>query len=187
NLAATQRATEYLIGLGHSRIGLVMGELDLQLVRDRYRGYQNALAANGLEEEQRLVALGAFTTEWGYEATVQYFSSPRPPTAILSGSLSLTQGTLLALRDLNLRIPSDVSVLAFDDAIWFRLMKPPITAIAQPAYRMGSLTTETLLALLEGGQQPPHPLLLETRFHVRQSCCLLDRAQVSAPNLSKEE
>jgi len=171
NVAATHRATEYLLGLGHTRIGLITGEADLPMVQDRRQGYTEALKQHGLEEDPRLIATGTFTPDWGYEATVQFCSSPHPPTAIFSGSLSLAQGTLLALRDMKLRIPEDVSILAFDDVVWFRLLKPPLSAIAQPAYRMGSLATEMLLGIIETGQSPQQQVLvLETRFRVRQSC-----------------
>lgn len=171
NVAATKRATEYLLGLGHRRIGLISGEADLPMVQDRCRGYREALEAHGLEPDPRLLATGTFAAEWGYEATVQFFSRPEPPTAIFSGSLSLTQGTLLALQDLHLRIPQDVSVLAFDDIVWFRLLNPPLTAVAQPAYRMGSLATEVLLDMLETGRPPREKtLFLETRFRLRGSC-----------------
>ncbi|MGQ9585125.1 MAG: LacI family DNA-binding transcriptional regulator [Anaerolineae bacterium] len=171
NVAATYRATEYLISLGHTSIGLITGEPDLPMVQDRCQGYRNALQRHGLEEDPNLVAMGIFASEWGYEATVQFFSSPSPPTAIFSGSLSLTQGTLLALKDMRLRIPEDVSVLAFDDVVWFRLLRTPLTAIAQPAYRMGSLATEVLLGMVETGQPPQQKVfLLETRFRLRQSC-----------------
>jgi uroporphyrinogen decarboxylase len=171
NVATVRRAVDYLLGLGHRRIGFIIGEPDLPMVQDRCRGYQEALQAHGLEPDPRLLAMGVFAAEWGYEATVQFFSRPDPPTAILSGSLSLTQGTLLALQDLNLRIPEDVSVLAFDDIVWFRLLQPPLTAIAQPAYRMGSVATEILLAMLETGEPPREKtLFLETQFRLRQSC-----------------
>ncbi|MGQ9584106.1 MAG: LacI family DNA-binding transcriptional regulator [Anaerolineae bacterium] len=171
NVATTHRAVEYLLGLGHTRIGMITGPPELPMVQDRCQGYRNALREHGLEEDPRLIAAGAFTLEWGYEATVQFLSGPRPPTAIFSGSLGLTQGAVSALRDMNLRVPHDVSLLAFDDIAWFRLIQPPLTAIAQPSYRMGSLAAELLVDMLETGRHPEQPVLLvETLFRVRESC-----------------
>jgi len=171
NLSVTTRAIEYLLSLGHRRVGMIMPEPDLLINKDRTEGYRVALRNAEVEEDSRLVAMGTSSHEWGYEATVQFLGLAEPPTAILGGSLPITQGVLFALRDLKQRIPEDVSVLSFDDAPWFRLIRPPLSGISQPAHRMGTLAAEVLLSMIETGQDPPEMVLhLQTRLQVRDSC-----------------
>ena len=82
----------------------------------------------------------------------------------------MTLGALLAIRELNLSIPRDVSVIGFDDMEWAPLASPPLTTIAQPTYEMGSRSAQMLLDKVEGGSvSRPTKVLLEPALILRDS------------------
>jgi DNA-binding LacI/PurR family transcriptional regulator len=82
----------------------------------------------------------------------------------------MTLGALLAIRELELKIPDDVSVVGFDDMEWAPLADPPLTALAQPTYEMGVEAVGMLLERMDGDEEvPPRRKLLEPHLVVRSS------------------
>ena len=140
----TSRLINLLIGLGHERIAMITGPKDVSTSVDRVTGYQQALSEADLGENE-LVYYGAFNQESGYEFTNQaMLHSPRP-TAIFGANNFITIGIIKALHDLKIDVPSDVSVVGFDDLPESMLVNPFITVARQPAYEMGRIATELLL------------------------------------------
>ncbi|MBC7224870.1 MAG: substrate-binding domain-containing protein, partial [Anaerolineae bacterium] len=94
-----------------------------------------------------------------------------PPTAIFCCSGRLAKGVLHVLQERGVRIPEEMSLLTFDDLDWMTLVRPPLTAIAQPAVEMGRQAMQILLGLMRGEPPPPEPeVLLQTAFVGRASC-----------------
>ena len=82
----------------------------------------------------------------------------------------MTVGTLLALRELGLRVPEDVALVGFDDLDWTTLVDPPLTVVAQPVADLGGAAGARLLARIAGDAGPPRRLRLPTELIVRGSC-----------------
>jgi LacI family repressor for deo operon, udp, cdd, tsx, nupC, and nupG len=161
NAAAAELATRHLINLGHRRIGFISGmESTLaanQIVKsahpqtgyfseveaalrytvpsERLEGYRRALTAAKIEFRPELVVNGNFSFEGGAEAMKLLYSVINPPTAVCAISDEMAIGALKTLRDLNLRVPADVSVIGFDDHDAARYVD--LTTMRQPVYQFG--------------------------------------------------
>lgn len=164
-------ATQYLIDLGHRRIGFLAGLPQLNSAAERFEGYKAALADNGIPFEKRYVTRGDFDTRMGHQATRQLLALADPPTAIFAGNDLSALGAIEAIREHGLRIPEDVSVIGFDDIPQAALAYPKLTTVRQPLNQMGREAVSVLLARLEDRVLESCQIALETSLAVRDSCC----------------
>ena len=143
------RLAKLLIGLGHERIAIITGSKNVSTAVDRVTGYKQALIEAGLIENE-LVYYGEFNQQSGYELTKQAMMQSPKPTALFGANNFIMLGIIKALRELQLNVPDDISVVGFDDFPKAMLVKPFFTAIVQPAYEMGRVATELLLDRISG-------------------------------------
>lgn len=163
-------ATEYLIKLGHRRIGHITGALDQGCARDRLEGYKAALADHGIAFDPGLVQEGDFFQPAGYAGARALLNLSDPPTAIFAANDVMAFGAMEAIRECNLRIPEDISVMGFDDIPEAARVHPPLTTVQQPLQEMGRLATHMLLERIKDPELAPRRIELPTRLIVRQSC-----------------
>ncbi|MEU6541555.1 LacI family DNA-binding transcriptional regulator [Streptomyces sp. NPDC047000] len=192
NVAAARAATQLLLDAGHRRIGLVWGPAvgdhptgppgdTLSTIGERFEGYRDALAAAGLEVDERLVAPRPATLADAPRATASMLTLDDPPTALVTTESDATLTTLRRLRDHGLRCPEDVSVVAFDDAPWTDLTDPPLSVVRQPAVDMGRHAARILLALMAKTGADTGPDAAEPTGTVVLPADILVRASVAAP------
>ncbi len=125
-------ATEYLIRLGHTRIGFITGSMDLGCAVDRLDGYRSALRTYHIPDAPELIYEGDFFQPDGYAGAQAMLDLPEPPTAIFASNDVMAMGVMDAVRIRGLRVPDDVSVVGFDD-IPQASTRPPGIDHHQPA------------------------------------------------------
>ena len=163
-------ATEYLIKLGHKRIGFITGSMDLGCSKDRLEGYRSALRMYHVDEIPELIYEGNFFQQDGYTGALTLLDLPEPPTAIFASNDVMAMGVLDAVRNKGLRVPEDISVIGFDDIPQASLIKPGLTTINQPLEKMGRVATQILLDMLENQGKEPKRIELPTSLVIRESC-----------------
>jgi LacI family transcriptional regulator len=171
NLQGAYRATEYLVELGHRRIGFITGAMDQICAQDRLEGYKAALADQGIAFDPDMVREGDFFQPLGYVGASALLELPHPPTAIFASNDVSASGVMEAVREHGLRIPGDVSVVGFDDIPQAAHVHPPLTTVRQPLEEMGRAATRMLLKHIQNPLHPPERVELPTKLVVRQSCC----------------
>jgi len=114
NRQGAYNATEYLIGLGHRRVGFITGAMDQMCAQDRLEGYRAALVDHGVAFDPELVYEGNFFQPLGYAGASALLELPHPPTAIFASNDISALGVMEAVREHNLRIPEEISVGGFD-------------------------------------------------------------------------
>jgi LacI family transcriptional regulator len=170
NLAGATTATEYLIGLGHRRIGFLAGRPDLESARLREQGFRDALAAAGIALDPALIRVGEYELEASEEPARQLLTLAEPPTAVFAANDLSAIKTMQVARSLGRSVPGDVSVIGFDNIPESALTEPPLTTIDQSIQKMGQAAVELLVELIEGTGNGPQQITLPTRLVVRQSC-----------------
>ena len=173
NWSGGRSATEHLISLGHTRIGLVEGPKTLLCSRARLDGYRAALEEAGLRVDRQLIEPGAFDHESGFQAGQRLLGLEEPPTAIFASSDQMALGLYEAARLRGIRIPDDLSVVGFDDLPEARWSAPPLTTVRQPLADMGGLAARTVLRLSRGEPIETPRLELATELVIRESTALL--------------
>jgi LacI family transcriptional regulator len=163
-------ATEYLIKLGHSRIGFITGSMDLGCSGDRLDGYRSALRTYHIPEAPELIQEGNFFQLDGYAGASVLLDLSNPPTAIFASNDVMAMGAMDAVRNRGLRVPEDVSIIGFDDIPQASLIHPAMTTINQPLEKMGRFATQMLLDLLHHPEREANRIELPTQLVVRDSC-----------------
>jgi LacI family transcriptional regulator len=163
-------ATEYLIKLGHRRIGFITGWKDLGCAQDRLDGYRSALRTYHISERPEFIYEGTFFQPDGFTGASTLLDLPDPPTAIFASNDVMAMGVMDAVRNKGLRVPDDVSVIGFDDIPQAALIRPALTTIGQPLEKMGRVATQMLLELLSQSQTKVGRIELPTELIIRESC-----------------
>ena len=163
-------ATEYLIKLGHQRIGFITGWMDLGCALDRLDGYRSALRTNHIPDAPELIYEGTFFQLDGFTGASILLDLPNPPTAIFASNDVMAMGVMDAIRHRGLRVPDDVSVIGFDDIPQASLIRPALTTVRQPLEKMGRVATQMLLELLNKSQKKIGRIELPTELIIRDSC-----------------
>lgn len=167
NVAAAREATDYLVSMGHRRIGFISGEETSLLTLDRERGYRAAMKAAKLAIEAGWVVQGNMNIPGAVKATRSLLNHKHRPTAIFCANDEMAMGAYHEIKSAGLKIPQDISVVGFDDTRYADVMDPPLTTIRQPAEEIGERTLYRLCKAIEGKDEPgdtpeivPHQLIV---------------------------
>ena len=164
NARAFERATQFLLDLGHRRIALINGIEEMDFALRRRRGFERALAARGLGADPALMVAGEMTEAQGHDAARAMLRLPDPPTAFLTSSLLSAMGVRRALWDAGLRMGQDVSIVTHDDELgYFRngAEEPIFTATRSSVREAGRRCAAMLLRRIGNPALPVTSELME--------------------------
>lgn len=169
NRHAARATTEHLLSLGHRRIALVIDETDWTTGRERRAGFTDAFEAAGVRPDPSLMVTAGWDAEAAEQVAARLLSGPDRPTAIFAANNLLAEGVWRASRAAGFEIPTDLSIVAFDDAPWMSMVRPGVTAITQDAAQLGRTAVEQLLARIADPERTPHTVTLPAGFARRDS------------------
>ena len=167
-------ATEYLLELGHKRIGFITGLAGIQSAKQRLDGYVAALTEYGIPIDQDLIISGDYFTPSGYEAAQQLLALGDRPTAIFASNDLMAFGAMDAIREQGMDIPNDISIVGYDDIPEASITHPKLTTVRQPLAQMGRVAVRLLLERIENPAHGPQRVTLATHLVVRDSCRKLE-------------
>lgn len=154
--AGAYELARHLIALGHRRIGVLTGRRAISTSADRVAGVRRALEEAGLVLDEALVRWGGFNfgnanlADGHQMAESVLTATDDPPTALFAANNFIAFGTFRALREMDLHVPDDISVVAFDDLPTEWVSDPFLTVVAQPAYEIGRRAAELMIDSLMG-------------------------------------
>lgn len=167
--------TNYLISLGHQRIGFIKGHPKLKASEHRFQGYCDALKQANLKIDKDIIKQGDFSRESGTTCSQALLKDAAlRPTAIFASNDDMAAATIEVAHQLHIKVPSEVSVAGFDDTTVASLAWPPLTTVRQPIAQMGETAVELLLKHLDPGQQTApegskKPVTLDFEIIIRKS------------------
>ncbi|BDI29319.1 LacI family transcriptional regulator [Capsulimonas corticalis] len=164
-----QMIMDHLLGLGHRRIGHLMGHGNLLSAVVRRETYDRRLAEADIFPNPEYVLPGMYSTKSGYENGRRLLSLPEPPTAIFAGNDEIAFGVIEAARDMGVAIPGQLSIAGVDDRPLAAYMTPPLTTVRQPFVQMGAEAARLLIQRVEGDDIPATTYLFQPELIVRGS------------------
>jgi LacI family transcriptional regulator len=159
--------TRHLVELGHRHIAMLAGPEDLVYVQERVEGFRAAMAEGGLEPR---VYHCPYDPASAKRCVKEMLCEPPRMTALFTAAGDLTTVALAAVREMQLAVPCDLSLVAFDDHPFYEYFSPPITAVSQPIHALGQAALEMLFVLMEGGEPETRGRILPTQLVIRGSC-----------------
>jgi LacI family transcriptional regulator len=171
NREGTLEVMDYLIQLGHQRIGFVGGRTDLQSAIRRHQGYIDSLQRAGIPIDPDLIQDGNFTMEVGYRCGEQLLGLAERPTAIFAANDQSAFGVIKAAHEMGLKIPDDLSIVGFDNIPEAAYHLPAgLTTVDQGLLEMGRAATEMLIKLVKDEEVSETIYKIPTKLVVRGSC-----------------
>lgn len=167
--AGIAEAIEHLATLGHRRISLIAGTAEQRGGRVRIDRYRHELQRLGLDRDEELCRIGALNVEDGYRALEDVLELADPPTAILAGNNQVFAGLLAAIRDLEVRVPDDLSVVACEETELTALHNPPLDVVRRDLAQLGREAAKLLLARLQTPRRRRREIVLPSVFEARGS------------------
>jgi LacI family transcriptional regulator len=165
------QAVQYLIGLGHRRIGFINGRHELVSSAKRLQGYRDSLMTAGIPIDEALIETGDYTSETATTCTRRLLELDIPPTAIFAANDQTAMGVYRVAREKGVRIPEDLSVVGFDNLRESSLLTPPLTTVDQFLFNMGQFSVEMLMKLINSESLDVHLNKINTQLVIRNSCC----------------
>ena len=171
NVSAARQVTNYLLDLGHQRIGTITGPLHLTTGRGRLDGLMQAMQARGLAPQPGHVRSGEFREDVAYSIAREILERPDRPSALYVANGVMALGVMRAIADLGLKCPEDISVASTDTIPGIGGLKPRLTRTEHPVTDM---TNEALRLLVErisrGDDLPPRNVVFEPALVLGESC-----------------
>jgi LacI family transcriptional regulator len=149
NKAGARELTEHLIGLGHTRIGLLIDETKWSTGAGRLAGFRAAHADPGLEVDENMIAFTSFDADAAQQTTRRLLNEQHV-TAIISANNVLAQGALAEIKERRLKVPRQLSLAAYDDVPWMSLVQPALTTVDQHTVDLGRAGARLLLSRIRG-------------------------------------
>lgn len=174
NVSAARQVTNYLMDLGHTKIGTITGPLHLTTGRGRLDGMQEAMRARGLEPAQNHVRPGEFREDTAYSVARELLTLADPPTALYVANGVMALGVMRALADLGLKCPDDISIASTDTIPGIGGLRPRLTRTEHPVIDM---TNEALRLLVDrinrGANTEARNIVFQPSLVVGESCAPL--------------
>jgi len=168
NVTGGRLAAEKLIKSGCSSIVHITAELDNKPAAERHRGFTLILEERGIPLDKSGLHTGYFNVETGYQGIME-LSKRLEFDGVFCGNDLIAIGAIKALRELGKNVPTDVSVIGFDDIALSKYVDPPLTTIRQPIYKLGESAVMVLLGMIDGGTTE-QSVVLQPELIERMSC-----------------
>lgn len=139
------QATQYLLSLGHRRIGCIAGPFHIRAGFQRVQGYRKALEEAGVDFDEALVSSNNFRFDGGERGMQTLMALSDPPTAVFASNDMMALGAMRAIIGSGMRVPEDYSIVGFDNTPLGSLVSPELTTVSQPIKAMADLSVELLI------------------------------------------
>lgn len=175
NVAAGRQATDYLLDLGHRRIGSVTGPLHMTTGKGRLEGMLQAMKARGLTPMAHHLRSGEFREDSAYSVVRSLMEQPDRPTALYVASGLMALGAMRAVADLGLRCPIDISIASTDTIPGLAGLRPRLTRTEHPLVDMTNEAVRLLMdRIRHSDQTESRNIVFQPSLVVGDSCARLE-------------
>lgn len=171
NVSAAAQATNYILDLGHRRVGTISGPAHVSTGAERLAGFLKCLAARGIAPDPKHIRHGDYREDVAYSVTREVLALSDPPTALYVANNTMLIGAMRAIAEAGFRCPADISVVSTDDLPWATAFRPRLTTVRQPVREMGLEAVRLLVdRITRPSDEPARRLVLPPTLIVRDSC-----------------
>lgn len=179
NLKAIKKAVKYLISSGHTKIVHFAGPPQSSHTQERIEGFRHAFSESTLVFSKDMIVPVGSSHDESYCKTIEYFKEKNRadyPTAIVCFNDQQALGVMMALNELHIKVPDDISIIGNDDIYYAKIYPVPLTTIRAPQHEIGKKAAEILIRNIEARELlPVEKVYLETEFVIRQSSKVLNK------------
>jgi DNA-binding LacI/PurR family transcriptional regulator len=170
NVQAAKEVTEYLIQFGHKKVAFIGGDSRFEVMDARLNGFREALRENKLNSPEEYIKHFQFNREQGKQAIAELMNVTEPPTALVITDDYNALIVLSALRELNIKIPEDISIVSFNNTMISSLSSPPLTSVDIQTFQLGYESARCLIELINDPEAVRKSVIIPTIIEERESC-----------------
>ncbi|MCG2462507.1 LacI family transcriptional regulator [Flavobacteriaceae bacterium F89] len=177
NYEGAYLAAKHFVEHGHCNIACIQGVRESNTNRLRVKGFKDALKEFGLDSTN--IVGNDFTTKNGYNETKLLLGRKIRPTAIFALSNTIALGCIKAIKEKDLRVPEDISLITFDDHPYLDFLSTPLTCIAQPVKSISKMAVQFIFSILTDKKTKTAQILLKPKMKSRSSVGRIGRFPIS--------
>jgi LacI family transcriptional regulator len=171
NYSCGYQAIEHFYRLGHNRVAVIAGSMNVSTALLRTKGATQAMERFGLDQDSRLIVECGYEREKAYEVARRMIAARKRPTAFFAQDDNMAIGVREAVLSSGLRIPEDVSLIGVDNSRMAAITGVDLTTVSQNIYEMGKLGTKLLVdKIMRAESSMVNQVIMEARLIVRKSC-----------------
>lgn len=164
-------AIEHAIKIGYTKIAHIAGYQHISIGKERYRGFENAMKAHGLQINPDWVVYGGFGEDDGYEGFLKLCKAPELPEFVFCSTFPVALGMFRAVKRLGINIPQDIDMMCFGNSAVNNFLSPKISCVEQPAAELGRKGLEiTLNHIRNQDERTPQHIILPTKLKIADTC-----------------
>ena len=168
--SGADQAMNFLLQLGHRKIGLIAGSRGIQTMRDIVDAFFDHVRDVNPTVDESWIARGRFTEQGGVEAMEKLLTEHDDLTAVFAASDKMALGAMHYLQRRGVHVPGQVSIIGFDDLKQMAFVNPNLTTVNLPYYEVGARSCEALVELI-GGRASRIFEKFDTHLVIRESTC----------------
>jgi len=170
NMNASYDAVEQLIIKGHRRIAIITGPQNIYTASERLKGYNRIHEDYSIAIDEKLVKYGNYKMDSGYDLLKDLLSSEDPPSAVFVTNYEMTLGAIMAINEMNIVIPDQLSIIGFDGLELTKIVKPHLSLVFQPVQEIGETAGEVIIKRIKGDVSSfPEMYRLKTKLVMGES------------------
>lgn len=170
NYNGSIKAVNHFVENGHTKIAFIQGLPTSSVNKERLRGYKEALREHKIPINESFIVGDNFGEQNGYIGAKILLNRSEPPTSIFAASNLISLGAMRAVSEENLKIPDDISLIAFDDQPYSDFLSTPMTTIEQKKEELGRISIRLLLdEITKGKKSEKKGIIVPTELRIRKS------------------
>jgi DNA-binding LacI/PurR family transcriptional regulator len=162
-------AANHLLQIGHTKIAFLAESQKVSSSRERMRGFRQTMLDAGLTLNEQWLKVCDYKVEDGNRKTLELLQEDHRPTAIFACNDMLAVGALQAAKEMRINVPSELSIISFDNTILCSVTNPPLTTIAQPMEQMGKLAVALIVENIREDNHQKQRIVLRPELIIRES------------------
>lgn len=170
NVRATKEATDYLLNLGHEKIGFIGEDTQFEVGEARLNGFIQAMKAKNLDIPAGYIKKIQFDPSNGKKIVAELLDLAEPPTALVVSDDLNALIVLTALSEKNIKVPNDMSLIGFNNSVISKVTNPPLTTVDTQIFQLGYESANCLIELVKDPQMFRKSVIIPTVIVERNSC-----------------
>ncbi len=160
--ADAKNAIQYLMKMGHTRIGILCGPEDIYTAAQRLKGFRTAYGETTHRLKEDWIAHCGYTIQDAAKAMVQLVRKCPELTAVLVANHELTAGAIIGVNEIGVRIPKQISVIGYDYDSFAKAVTPQLSIVKRPVQQIAEKAAEIILLRLSGDKEIPRTQYLQS-------------------------
>lgn len=179
NEKAAYEAAGILISRGHRKLAIICGDEKEYTAVERRKGFERAVkeAYGSGAVEKEFIKQGRLTVEHGYQSMREIMEGGQKPTAVFLSNYEITLGAIIAINEMGIQFPEEISLIGFDNMMLTQIVKPKLWMVVQPMQEIATQASELMLRRLMQKKDDLEPIAMKLHTSILEGSSIKEMPQ----------